>query len=58
MLEIFAGFMLMGIFTTLCIPETARKTLEQLAGEDIHHESTADVQEITKEPQVGEKITA
>ena len=32
-LEIFALFMLMGCFTTLLIPETKRKTLEQLAGE-------------------------
>ena len=32
-LEIFALFMLCGIFTTLLIPETKRKTLEQLAGE-------------------------
>lgn len=33
-LEIFALFMFLGIFTTLCIPETARVTLEVLAGED------------------------
>lgn len=32
-LQIFALFMLLGIFTTLLIPETKRKTLEQLAGE-------------------------
>ena len=32
-LEIFALFMLCGVFTTLLIPETKRKTLEQLAGE-------------------------
>lgn len=32
-LEIFALFMLCGIFTSLLIPETKRKTLEQLAGE-------------------------
>ncbi|KAF1351845.1 MFS transporter [Delphinella strobiligena] len=32
-LEIFALFMLCGIFTTLLIPETKRLTLEQLAGE-------------------------
>lgn len=32
-IEIFALFMLCGIFTTLLIPETKRKTLEQLAGE-------------------------
>jgi len=32
-LEIYALFMLCGIFTTLLIPETKRLTLEQLAGE-------------------------
>ncbi|CAK4022801.1 Repressible high-affinity phosphate permease [Lecanosticta acicola] len=32
-LEIFALFMLLGCFSTLLIPETKRKTLEQLAGE-------------------------
>ncbi|KAF4556169.1 Sugar (and other) transporter-like protein 51 [Elsinoe fawcettii] len=32
-LEIFALFMLCGLCTTLLIPETKRKTLEQLAGE-------------------------
>ncbi len=32
-LQIFALFMLLGIFTTLLIPETKRKTLEELAGE-------------------------
>ncbi|KAI1660098.1 phosphate permease [Daldinia decipiens] len=33
-LEIYALFMLLGIFTTLFIPETKRKTLEELSGED------------------------
>jgi PHS family inorganic phosphate transporter-like MFS transporter len=33
-MQIYALFMFLGIFTTLCIPETKRKTLEQLAGED------------------------
>lgn len=32
-MEIFALFMLCGIFTTLLIPETKRRTLEELAGE-------------------------
>ena len=32
-MQIFALFMLCGIFTTLLIPETKRKTLEELAGE-------------------------
>ncbi|ORY63230.1 major facilitator superfamily domain-containing protein [Pseudomassariella vexata] len=33
-LEIYALFMLLGCFTTLCIPETKRKTLEELCGEE------------------------
>jgi len=33
-LEIFAFFMLTGIFSTLLIPETKGKTLEELSGED------------------------
>jgi len=33
-LEIYALFMFIGIFTTLLIPETKRKTLEELCGED------------------------
>jgi MFS transporter, PHS family, inorganic phosphate transporter len=32
-MQIFALFMLFGFFTTLLIPETKRKTLEELAGE-------------------------
>lgn len=32
-MQIFALFMLMGVFTTLLLPETKRKTLEELAGE-------------------------
>jgi PHS family inorganic phosphate transporter-like MFS transporter len=33
-MEIFALFMFVGIFTSMLIPETKRKTLEQLTGED------------------------
>jgi PHS family inorganic phosphate transporter-like MFS transporter len=33
-LEIYALFMFLGIFTTLLIPETKRVTLEVLSGED------------------------
>ena len=36
-LEIFALFMLCGVFTTLLIPETKRKTLEELTGEADGH---------------------
>lgn len=32
-MQIFAFFMFCGIFTTMLIPETKRKTLEELAGE-------------------------
>ena len=32
-MEIFALFMLCGLLTTFLIPETKRKTLEELAGE-------------------------
>lgn len=32
-MEIYALFMLCGVFTTFLIPETKRKTLEELAGE-------------------------
>ena len=32
-MQIYALFMFLGIFTTLLIPETKRKTLEQLSGE-------------------------
>lgn len=34
MLEIYSLFMLCGVFSTLLIKETKRKTLEELAGED------------------------
>ena len=33
-MQIFALFMLCGVFTSLLIPETKRKTLEELAGEN------------------------
>ena len=33
-LEIFAFFMLTGIFSTLLIPETKQRTLEELSNED------------------------
>jgi PHS family inorganic phosphate transporter-like MFS transporter len=36
-LEIFALFMLTGIFSTLLIPETKGKSLEELSGEDQDH---------------------
>lgn len=57
-LEIFALFMALGILTTLCIPETARKTLEELAGEDTgshDDEAVPAVTETAKESQAEEK---
>jgi PHS family inorganic phosphate transporter-like MFS transporter len=33
-MQIYSLFMFLGIFTTLCIPETKRLTLEQLSGEE------------------------
>ncbi|KAF9017295.1 inorganic phosphate transporter [Hymenopellis radicata] len=36
-LEIFALFMLTGIFSTLLVPETKNKTLEELSNEDQEH---------------------
>lgn len=36
-MQIFALFMLCGVFTTLLIPETKRKTLEELSGEDYYN---------------------
>ena len=53
--------MFLGILTTMCIPETARKTLEELAGEDESldvHDEESDVREISKKPGVEEKIAA
>lgn len=39
-LEIYALFMLLGCLTTLLIPETKRKTLEELSGEyPVDHDS-------------------
>lgn len=34
-MQIFALFMLCGLFTSFLIPETARKTLEELSGENV-----------------------
>lgn len=47
-LEIYALFMLLGCFTTLLIPETKRKTLEELCGEDDYatgHRSSGSIEE-------------
>ncbi|RDA86843.1 hypothetical protein CP532_1403 [Ophiocordyceps camponoti-leonardi (nom. inval.)] len=44
-LQIYALFMLLGCFTTLLIPETARKTLEELCGEDDWNVSVGQAEE-------------
>lgn len=50
-LEIYALFMFLGIFTTLCIPETKRLTLERLSNEEPveseapYHETVTEVAE-------------
>jgi PHS family inorganic phosphate transporter-like MFS transporter len=46
-MQIYSAFMFAGIFTSMLIPETKRKTLEDLAGEydmepiDLHAEQIA-----------------
>lgn len=47
-MQIFALFMCCGIFTTLLIPETKRKTLEELGGE-LYGERLAEVERTRKE---------
>jgi hypothetical protein len=42
-MQIFALFMLCGVFTTLLIPETKRKTLEELSGEDYYNNPTIEM---------------
>lgn len=55
-MEIFALFMLCGLLTTLLIPETKRKTLEELCGEraaDVEQpppEITPDMEEMLQGP--------
>jgi MFS transporter, PHS family, inorganic phosphate transporter len=45
-LEIFALFMLTGIFSTLLLPETKNKSLEELSNEDqenfVHADTSSD----------------
>lgn len=52
-LQIYALFMLIGCFTTLLIPETARKTLEELSGEDdyaVSHTTVSQDESLKNEP--------
>lgn len=64
-MEIYSLFMFLGIFTTLCIPETKRKTLEELSGDDIgaplvgdghHANGDAASEEAAKEPVAGAAV--
>jgi PHS family inorganic phosphate transporter-like MFS transporter len=58
-LEIYALFMFLGIFTTLCIPEIKRITLEELSGEDqgstSHLPNGVGLMDHQKDPNVEEK---
>lgn len=45
-MEIFALFMICGIFTTLLIPETKRRTLEELA--ETYHGGKKSIQELSQ----------
>lgn len=54
-MEIFALFMFLGIFTTLCLKETARITLEELSGDDEAAPETPEIQ--PKEGEQGEKTS-
>lgn len=55
-LEIYALFMLLGCVTTYFIPETARKTLEELSGE---HDYATTVQNTSQSDSLkGEKLNA
>jgi len=49
-MQIFSVFMFAGIFTTLLIPETKRKTLEEICAE-IYGEGIALEERALKEPQ-------
>lgn len=63
-MQIYALFMFLGIFTTLLIPETKRKTLEELSGEyDLQNETitgapaaVADAKAEASESQEGKSI--
>jgi PHS family inorganic phosphate transporter-like MFS transporter len=52
-MQIYALFMFLGIFTSLLIPETKRKTLEQLSGEyDLKGETMTASAPVTDESKV------
>ncbi len=39
-IQIFSGFMILGLIFTFFLPETKGKTLEELSGEDDHDNHT------------------
>ena len=60
-MEIFGGFMFCGVLTTWLIPETKRRTLEELSGEDhasLHENLTIPVQEKPDEENVPKQVPA
>ncbi len=53
-MQIYALFMFLGIFTTLLIPETKRKTLEELSGEfDLQGERAVEPAVLVEEKHIG-----
>jgi len=48
-MQIYALFMLLGCFTTLCIPETKRKTLEVLSGDSSASDTDTGVGKVSNE---------
>ncbi len=60
-MEIFGGFMFCGVLTTWLIPETKRRTLEELSGEDhesLHENLATQVQEKPDEENVPKQVPA
>jgi PHS family inorganic phosphate transporter-like MFS transporter len=54
-IQVFALFMVCGLLTTLLIPETARKTLEELSGDDAYNQPAPTTQAEVEGPTEGEK---
>lgn len=53
-MQIFALFMLLGLFSSFLIPETARKTLEELCGEEPTHGDAHSESSLTPEKKAEE----
>lgn len=56
-MQIYALFMFLGIFTTLCIPETKRKTLEELSGDEQYTNPHAHVDNASEEAPKEKVVT-